>query len=49
MKASAVVAVVLSSVDSNQRHNHKTDDLGYGYQDGNQGYGFYFGDIKIDD
>lgn len=28
---------------------NKTDDLGYGYKDGNQGYGYYFGDIKDDD
>lgn len=27
----------------------ESDDLGYGYKDGNQGYGYYFGDIKDDD
>ncbi|MCB5303565.1 hypothetical protein V1951_10390 [Yersinia sp. 2544 StPb PI] len=27
----------------------ENDELGYGYKDGNQGYGFYFGDIKDDD
>lgn len=27
----------------------ENDDLGYGYKDGNQGYGYYFGDIKDDD
>lgn len=29
--------------------NSESDDLGYGYKDGNQGYGYYFGDIKDDD
>lgn len=28
---------------------NKTDDLGYGYKNGNQGYGYYFGDIKDED
>lgn len=27
----------------------ESDALGYGYKDGNQGYGYYFGDIKDDD
>jgi hypothetical protein len=49
IKASAAVAVLLSTVSSDKHHSNKTDDLGYGYQDGNQGYGFYFGDILDDD
>ena len=48
-KASSMVTTALSAVSPNTRHKRKTDDLKYGYQDGNKDYGYYFGEIKDDD
>jgi len=46
---SVLAAGLLGSLGASNKKRSKSEDSGYGYKDGNQGYGFYFGDIKDDD